>query len=101
MAREAILKGARQKKVSHTIAGRINEFVPKSKNKGGKRDLRYDLPRELRSSFNTIVKSISPQEAISNVSTQEFNEIAYWLSEKPSRIIIALNLLLPKILKSS
>ena len=57
MAREAILKGARQKKVSHTIAGRINEFVPKSKNKGGKRDLRYDLPRELRSSFNTIVKA--------------------------------------------
>ena len=67
----------------------------------GKEILRYDLPRELRGAFNTIVKAKSPQDAISNVSTQEFNEIAYFLSENTHRIIIALNLLLLKILKSS
>ena len=52
----------------------------KSKN-GGRRDLRYDLPREYRSAFNTVINAKSFQDAISLVPSQEFHEIAYWLSQ--------------------
>ena len=59
-----------------------------SKIKGGKRDLRYDFQENFVVLSILVIKAKSLKDAINNVSTQEFNEIAYLAFSKHTRRIL-------------